>query len=128
MPELNNPISQELHLGIPPDDLHVGQFVSIVSALTPTTAVVCGTDTNSILEITNKETEQTCEGIPFKVLGISWPWAVFSMILPGGCEGGPYIKDLREIRCLKLTNEYVNAIRSFESIDNPENPGEVTQC
>jgi hypothetical protein len=68
--------------------------------------------------------QQGCPGVPHKVLGLSWPWVVFGVLVPGGSVDGPIIHDLRKIKCMRLDDSYVNAISEFErpAPDTPSEP------
>jgi hypothetical protein len=113
--------NQKLEPGIPPDDLCANQFVSIVKKkqkkqrFGPTIT----RNDNGELAFTfsecncEKEAEPICEGVPHRVLAVSWPWAVLAIICPGGGEFGPRIVDVREHALFQLSDEYVSAITTF---------------
>lgn len=112
--------------GVPPDDLREGQFVTftkrklIKDKSSFTTVAMSHTqgvdlEQDSLHEEQSLEDETNCEGIPFRVLAVSWPWALFAQLEPGGGEGGPYIRDLRTVDCVRLNEEYINAIKHFRS-------------
>lgn len=65
------------------------------------------------------------EGVPHKVLSVSWPWCVFGILIPGGDIDGPVIFDLRRVQLMRLTDEFVDAIKAFkkpsrEDVETPE--------
>ncbi|MBC8202219.1 MAG: hypothetical protein H8E91_00150 [Planctomycetes bacterium] len=108
---------KRVSLGIAPDDLQVGDFVSIVEPKhRPQRKLVMGRDEDGdpIMIHTAVKPNQTIPGVPHKVIGVSWPWAVFGVLIPGGEIDGPVIHDLRKIKCMRLDDNYVTAIRCFE--------------
>jgi len=112
---------QKLEPGIPPDDLCANQFVSIVNKreqkqrFSPTIT----RDDNGEFAFTisksdcEQQGETDCEGVPHRVLAVSWPWAVLAIICPGGSEVGPRIVDVRKHALFQLSDEYVRAIKTF---------------
>ena len=73
-----------------------------------------GQDGDRKMNIFVEQERSGIEGVPHKVLSVSWPYCVFGVLLPGGRIDGPVIKDLRKVRLLRLTEEFVNAIKLFE--------------
>ncbi len=53
------------------------------------------------------------EGVPLKILGISLPYIVCSVLCPGGAECGPEILDVRHSEFVRLNRAYVEAIADF---------------
>jgi hypothetical protein len=108
---------KRVSMGIAPDDLQEGAFVAIVEPRPkPHRKIVMGRDEDGdpIMIHTSVKSNQATPGVPHRVLGISWPWAVFGILLPGGEIDGPVIYDLRKIKCMRLSDEYVTAITGFE--------------
>jgi hypothetical protein len=108
---------KRVSVGIAPDDLQVGHFVSIIEQRKRGRPhLIMGRDDEGdpIMIHTTVKADQTVPGVPHKVLGLSWPWAVFGVLIPGGGIDGPVIHDLRKIRCMRLSEEYVTAIMGFE--------------
>ena len=106
--------------GIAPDDLGVGDFVAVVEpkqARNTNFMVGRDPDGDPIVMVNPEQQNQGVPGVPHKVLGISWPWVVFGVLVPGGEVDGPIIHDLRRIKCMRLDDSYVNAIKAF---DKPE--------
>jgi hypothetical protein len=115
---------KRVSVGIAPDDLHEGDFVAIIEPVKHRRKrIVMGRDEDGdpIMIHTNEKPNQIEPGVPHKVLGISWPWAVFGIVIPGGTIDGPIIQDLRKIKCMRLSNAYVTAIMGFEK-PKKENP------
>ena len=110
---------RRVSVGIAPDDLNEGEFVAIVEPRgKPQKMIVIGRDEDCesmLMHMTdNTKNQNPAAGVPHRVLGISWPWAVFGVLLPGGEIDGPVIHDLRKIKCMRLSDEYVAAIIGFE--------------
>ena len=110
---------KRISVGVPAEDLVIGDFVAIVEPpKKKERRVVLGRDEDgdpSFRMIIDKDSCSECTpGIPHQVLGISWPWAVFGVLIPGGDVEGPVIHDLRKVKCLRLQKEFVNAIKAFE--------------
>jgi hypothetical protein len=109
---------KRVSVGIAPDDLHEGDYVAIVEPIKRRRKrIVMGRDEDGdpIMIHTHEKSNQSVPGVPHKVLGISWPWAVFGILAPGGKVDGPVIQDLRKIKCMRLDAGYVKAIISFDS-------------
>ena len=122
---------KRISVGVPAEDLVIGDFVAIVEPpKRKERKVVMGRDEDgdpSFRMIVDREPQtESIPGIPHKVLGISWPWAVFGVLIPGGDVDGPVIHDLRKVKCLRLQKEFVNAIKAFEKpekeVTEPEMP------
>ena len=123
--------TKRISVGVPAEDLLIGDFVAIVEPpKRKERGVVMGRDEDgdpSFRMVVEKDSPcQNMPGIPHKVLGISWPWAVFGVLIPGGDVDGPVIHDLRQVKCLRLQPEFVNAIKAFEKpekeVTEPEMP------
>jgi hypothetical protein len=118
---------KRVSVGIAPDDLKEGQFVSIIEPKKrPRKKIVMGRDEDGdpIMIHTNEKPNHTMPGVPHKVLGISWPWAVFGVLIPGGKIDGPVIQDLRKIKCMRLDRKYVSAIMGFEKPKDEKERGQ----
>ena len=106
--------------GIAAEDLKIGDYVAIVEPDNkPRAKIVMGRDEDGdpmIMQVSG-DASNVQSGIPHKMLGISWPWAVFGILMPGGAVDGPVIRDLRKIICMRLEKGYVNAIKAFEKPD-----------
>ena len=118
--------NKRVSVGIAPDDLKEGEFVAIVAPKQkPRKMIVIGRDEDCepmmMHMVDDSKNQSPAAGVPHRVLGISWPWAVFGVLLPGGEIDGPVIHDLRKIKCMRLSGEYVNAIIGFEK-PKKENP------
>jgi hypothetical protein len=116
-------------IGIPADDLEIGQFVTVIEAQAPKktqTIVTSLEDDNCAEEIPELVFDTSHAGVPFEVLAVSWPWGLFAMILPGGERQGPFVQDLRTVRCLRLADEYVNAIIQFKTQNENQQEKELT--
>ncbi len=103
-------------VGIAPDDLKIGDFVAVIEPkqqCKPLIVMGRDSDGDPMMMHMSKEPSQK-EGVPHKVLGISWPWIVFGVLMPGGNVDGPIIHDLRKIKCMKLDSSFVEAIKAFE--------------
>ena len=110
---------KKVRIGIAPDDLGVGDFVAVIEPKPKTrkARMMMGRDEDGdpiMLPMPDPEGRNPGAGVPHKVLGISWPWAVFGVLVPGGKVDGPIIHDLRKIKCMRLDASYVNAIKAFE--------------
>ncbi|MDP7005507.1 MAG: hypothetical protein QF718_04790 [Phycisphaerales bacterium] len=108
---------ERVSVGIAPDDLGVGEFVAIIEPKTKQKLrMMMGRDEDGdpIMMPHPEQPRQCTAGVPHKVLGISWPWAVFGVLMPGGKVDGPIIHDLRKIKCMRLDDSYVNAIHAFQ--------------
>ena len=108
---------KRLSVGIAPDDLQNGDFVAIVkNRRRPRHRMVLGDerDGERRMNIVVEQEGRGIEGVPHKVLSVSWPYCVFGILLPGGEIDGPVIIDLRGVKLLRLTDEFVNAIKAFE--------------
>ena len=105
-------------VGIAAEDLVIGDYVSVISPKKrPHRRLVMGHDEDgdpNFRVVVDRSNENDVAGVPHKLLGISWPWAVFGVLVPGGEIDGPVIHDLRKIKCLRLGEDYVNAIKAFE--------------
>lgn len=104
-------------VGIAPEDLQNGDYVAIVKrSRRPRHRMVLGDDHDGErrMNIIVEQEGRGMEGVPHQVLSVSWPYCVFGILLPGGEIDGPVIKDLRTVRLLRLTDEFVNAIKAFE--------------
>ena len=107
---------KRLSAGIAAEDLQNGDYVAIVHRNQPRHRFVLGDpqDGDRKMDIVVEQARSSIEGVPHKVLSVSWPYCVFGVLLPGGDIDGPVIKDLRNVRLLRLTHDFVNAIKSFE--------------
>ncbi len=109
-------------VGIAPEDLKVGDFVAVIQPkqhCKPKFVLGRDPDGDPMVMHMTKEPSPV-EGIPHQVLGISWPWIVFGVLIPGGDVDGPIIHDLRRIKCMKLDRSFVEAIKSFEKTEQTE--------
>jgi hypothetical protein len=112
---------QKLEPGIPPDDLCANQFVSIVKKNQKKQnfgpAITRNDNGEFVFTISKsdceQEREEDCEGVPHRVMAVSWPWAVLAIVCPGGSEVGPRIVDVRKHALFQLSDEYVEAIIKF---------------
>jgi hypothetical protein len=52
-------------------------------------------------------------GVPLKVRAVCLPFVTCGMLKPGGGEAGPVILDVRGVRLMKVSAEYVESIREF---------------
>jgi hypothetical protein len=114
---------KRVSVGIAPDDLKEGEFVAIVAPnKKPRKMIVMGRDEDCepmmMRMVDDSNNQSPAAGVPHRVLGISWPWAVFGVLIPGGEIDGPVIHDLRKIKCMRLSSEYVTAIMGFEKPKN----------
>ena len=119
---------KRVSVGIAAEDLKIGDYVAIVEPDNkPRAKIVMGRDEDGdpmIMQVSG-DASNVQSGIPHKVLGISWPWAVFGVLMPGGGVDGPVIRDLRKIICMRLEKGYVNAIKAFEKPDT-DNTNEIS--
>ena len=119
---------KRVSVGIPAEDLKIGDYVAIVEPDNkPRAKIVMGRDEDGdpmIMQVSG-DASNVQSGIPHKVLGISWPWAVFGVLMPGGGVDGPVIRDLRKIICMRLEKGYVNAIKAFEKPET-DNTNEIS--
>ena len=60
------------------------------------------------------------EGVPLKVLGVSLPFVLCSVLCPGGTEAGPEIIDVRHHKVVRLDVSYVQAVKDFKKPDQSE--------
>ena len=114
---------KRVSVGIAPDDLGVGDFVAVVEPKQKRKLrmVMARDEDGDPIMMPNPEPANQCTaGVPHKVLGISWPWAVFGVLVPGGKVDGPIIHDLRKIKCMRLDASYVDAIKAFEKPEREE--------
>jgi len=115
-------------VGIAPDDMKVGDFVAVIEPKQrPTAHLVMGRDEDGdpIMISHTRNNLSATAGVPHKVLGLSWPWVVFGVLVPGGGVDGPIIHDLRKIKCMRLEDSYVNAIKAFEKPEAVQKEPEV---
>lgn len=108
---------KKVRIGIAPDDLKIGEFVAVVEPKQRQRAqLIMGRDEDGDPIVINhtRNSDTDTAGVPHKILGISWPWVVFGVLIPGGDVDGPIIHDLRKIRCMRLDESYVNAITAFQ--------------
>jgi hypothetical protein len=108
---------KKVRVGIAPDDLKIGEFIAVVEPKQRQKAqLIMGRDEDGDPIVINhtRNTNTATAGVPHKILGISWPWVVFGVLIPGGEVDGPIIHDLRKIRCMRLDASYVKAITAFQ--------------
>ena len=119
---------KRVSFGIAPDDLQVGDFVAVIQPkITRRPQIIVGRDADGdpmLLPIPTDDSQRVIPGVPHKVEGVSWPWAVFGILIPGGEVDGPVIHDLRKIKCMRLDDSYVDAIIGFKRPEG-ENPSEI---
>ncbi len=123
---------KRVSVGIAPEDLHVGDFVAVIESKGERgPKMIVGRDADGdpmLMPIPVDESRKVITGVPHKVAGISWPWIVFGVLVPGGEVDGPIIHDLRKIKCMRLDTSYVDAIKAFKKpesgnkSDEPEMP------
>ena len=112
----------QVSVGIAPEDLKIGDFVAVIEPkhdCKPVIVMGRDPDGDPMMMHMMKASTHT-EGVPHKVLGISWPWVVFGVLMPGGDVDGPKIHDFRKIRCMRLDKSYVNAIKAFEKPESEQ--------
>jgi len=120
--------NRQVSVGIAPDDMKVGDFVAVIEPKQrPTAHLVMGRDEDGdpIMISHTRNNPSATAGVPHKVLGLSWPWVVFGVLVPGGGVDGPIIHDLRKIKCMRLEDSYVNAIKAFEKPEAVQKEPEV---
>jgi hypothetical protein len=108
--------------------MKVGDFVAVIEPKQrPTAHLVMGRDEDGdpIMISHTRNNASATAGVPHKVLGLSWPWVVFGVLVPGGGVDGPIIHDLRKIKCMRLEDSYVNAIKAFEKPEAVQKEPEV---
>jgi hypothetical protein len=116
----------EFSVEIPPDDLMMGEYVSIVETPKRNKRVRYVKRTSEgcqhfeIAISKDSQAEESRAGIPHRLLGVSWPWATLSILCPGGAEEGPVMVDLTKVKLMRLHNNYVEAIKNFSCIDNAQ--------
>lgn len=119
---------KRVSLGIAPEDLHIGDFVAVVEPKqSKQPRLVMGRDSDGepmLISHTPNNPSPTV-GVPHKVLGLSWPWAVFGVLIPGGEVDGPIIHDLRNVKCMRLEKSYVDAIKAFEKPEQEDKQDEL---
>ena len=119
---------RRVSVGIAPDDLKVGDFVAVVQPkIARRHQIIMGRDADGdpmIMQMSKDDSQQVISGVPHKVEGVSWPWVVFGILIPGGEVEGPVIHDLRKIKCMRLDDSYVEAIIGFKRPEG-ENPSEI---
>lgn len=119
---------RRVSVGIAPDDLKVGDFVAVVQPkIARRHQIIMGRDAEGdpmIMQMSKDDSQRVVSGVPHKVEGVSWPWAVFGILIPGGEVEGPVIHDLRKIKCMRLDDSYVEAIIGFKRPEG-ENPSEI---
>jgi len=123
---------KRVSVGVAPDDLHVGDFVAVIEpkkARTPKFVMGRDPDGDPIVllnaEHQNQSSGAGCPGVPHQVLGLSWPWVVFGVLLPGGEVDGPIIHDLRKVKCMRLDDSFVDAIKEFVKPETESKEPEV---
>jgi hypothetical protein len=60
-------------------------------------------------------------GIPLEVRGVNMPFVVCAIPQPGGKFEGPIVLDLRVVKLMKVSHQYVKSYVSFEA-PKPELP------
>ena len=122
--------NKRVSVGIAPEDLQVGDFVAVLEPKTERKPnMIVGRDADGdpmVMRMPTDDSKQAIAGIPHKVLGVSWPWIVFGVLVPGGEVDGPIIHDLRKIKCMRLGRGYVDAIKEFKrpECEKPIEPDE----
>lgn len=97
-----------------PDDLEVGCYVAVHSE-TRTKAPV-DLDSASMQPRIQPELRNPCPlGIPLKIRAVSLPFAACAILQPGGGHTGPLILDLRTVRLVRVSRQYVRAIATFHT-------------
>ncbi len=52
-------------------------------------------------------------GVPLKIIGVTRPFILCTVINPGGSEGGPIILDTRKANFTRPSEEYLQALINF---------------
>jgi hypothetical protein len=115
--------TKQVRVGIAPDDLEIGDFVAVIEPRQrqrPKLVMGRDEDGDPIMISHASSNSDQIAGVPHKILGLSWPWAVFGVLIPGGEVDGPIIHDLRKIKCMRLDESYVAAITAFKKPSKAE--------
>ena len=112
-----------------PDDLNIGDYVAVYSS-------------RHVAIVQDKEGAQLAidpsslsglavgAGVPLRVIGISFPFVACAVIEPGGTKGGPVILDVRRVRLIRLSPEFVQCLADFELVcaDGSDEANETASC
>ena len=111
-----------------PDDLSPGDWITRHTDARRRTRrgrIVVDEDGDRIRLDCEDDVANIPEGVPLRVLGLSLPYVVCSVLHPGGEERGPAILDVRQTRFARLDPSYVEAIATFSRPEPPESGGDV---
>lgn len=114
-----------------PDDLRVGSYVAIHSSVPSQTPADAEPERRGHARF-RPENPAPMAGIPLQIRGVSLPFLACAILGPGGTYSGPVIIDLRTVRLIRLSRQFIGAIRRFPaqtSVDitsGLELPTEVT--
>jgi hypothetical protein len=107
-----------------PDDLRVGAYVAVHSAAAaPRT---CPEEPERRMAgRPRREGPPLSFGIPLQIRAISLPFLVCAVLRSGGGHIGPVILDLRGVRLIAVSRQFVRAIAGFKqpNTDGDENVG-----
>ena len=113
-----------------PDDLRVGSYVAVHSPVPSPAPPESEADRRGLSRF-RQENPAPMAGIPLQIRGISLPFLACAILGPGGSHSGPVIIDLRTVRLIRLTRQFLGAIRRFpartsgELAPDPEMPVEA---
>ncbi|MBC8523627.1 hypothetical protein H8D29_06835 [PVC group bacterium] len=93
-------------IGIPADDVKAKQYVLVSVPLDEDGDPVCNG-------------HWFPPGKPYRVEAVSWPWVMLGFLMPGGELKGPMVADLRKIKCMRVDDSYVNALKNFKKKRQP---------
>ena len=99
-----------------PDDMNPGDWIARhtdARGRSRRGRIVIDDEGNRLRLGCEEDAESIPEGAPMKVLGMSLPYIVCSVLQPGGEERGPKILDVRHTRFIRLDPGYVEAIAQF---------------
>ena len=102
-----------------PDDLSPGDWITRHTDARRRTRrgrIVVDEDGDRIRLDCEDDVANIPEGVPLRVLGLSLPYVVCSVLHPGGEERGPAILDVRQTRFARLDPSYVEAIATFSGV------------
>lgn len=76
------------------------------------------------------EAEHPPVGVPLQLRGISLPFLVCAVLMPGGATAGPIVLDMRKLELVRLAPSYVRAVKAFPTHDSdaPDEPDDFDEA
>ncbi len=96
-----------------PDDLRVGAYVALHSLLATPRQPLEEPELRPHIR-PRRDAPVLGYGMPVQIRAVSLPFLVCAILQPGGAHSGPAILDLREVRLIGVSRQFVRAIAGFE--------------